>query len=443
MEDFRESFRGKKITVLGLGLLGRGVGDAEFLAQSGVHVLVTDRKSEAELAESVAKLKGYSNITFHLGGHRAEDFTNCDMVIKAAGVPLNSPEVAAARAAGVSVAMSTALFAQYAAEAGATVVGVTGTRGKSTVAHMIFHSVTQAGRRAHLGGNIRGKSTLAMAPGVNKGDICVLELDSWQLQGFGDMSISPHIAVFTNLMPDHQNYYPDMETYFFDKAHIFRYQKQGDVLIGGAAIADRIRASKPPLDPIIPEPIPRDWKLRILGEHNRENASFAVAALAALGLTDEEIQSGVESFEGVEGRLQFVREVNGVKMYNDNNATTPAATIAALRALNVGFTKPHIVLIVGGADKGLDVTELIGEIQRTCKRVVLLAGTGTNRLKRELPNASVFDSLREACSSAIDASEPGDVILFSPAFASFGMFKNEYDRNDQFLDIVRTMEGAA
>ena len=445
-------FSGKRVSVLGLGLLGRGVGDVEFLAKCGAEVLVTDKKSDGELAESVAKLKKYPNVTFRLGGHQKEDFEKCDLVIKSAGVRLDSPEIAAARAAGVAVAMSTALFAKYAMDAGARIVGVTGTRGKSTVSHMIHHVLisafakASADRRANvfLGGNVRGISTLAMLPNVEKGDIAVLELDSWQLQGFGELKISPNISVFTNLMPDHQNYYKDMEEYFSDKANIFRYQKVGDVLLVGGDIADKVRATQPPLDPIIPERIPSDWKLRVVGEHNRENASFANAALQALGLSDEEIKAGLESFESVEGRLQFVREINGVKIYNDNNATTPEATIAALRALG-----KNITLIVGGSEKGLALEELVSEIKKRVSNVILLTHPnyqGSERLADVLKKAGVpYEEARElpaAVASALTKTKTGTV-LFSPAFASFGMFKNEYERNDQFLEIVRQMEDAA
>src|SRR3989344_4537725 len=441
---YKASFKGKHITLLGLGLLGRGVGDAEFLARCGAEILVTDKKPEAELAESVARLKKYPNVTFKLGGHDAEDFKHCDMVLKAAGVPLDSKEVAVARDAGIPVMMSTALFAKYASEAGAKIVGVTGTRGKSTVSHMIYHCLKNGSKTALLGGNVRGLSTLAMLPDVKKGDIAVLELDSWQLQGFGDLKISPNISVFTNLMPDHQNYYKSMDEYFSDKASIFRYQRADDVLIVGSAIADRIRTAQPPLDPVVPERIPSGWKLKIVGEHNRENASFATAALRALGLSDDEIKTGVESFEGVEGRLQFVREINGVKIYNDNNATTPEATIAALRALG-----ENITLIAGGSEKGLVLEELVSEIKKRVSTVILLTHPnyqGSERLAGVLKKAGVsYEEARElpaAVTSALEKTKTGTV-LFSPAFASFGMFKNEYERNDQFLEVVRQMEDAA
>ena len=456
MRDFSAPFKGKRITVLGLGLLGRGVGDVEFLAKCGAEVLVTDKKNGSELAASVEKLKHYSNVQFKLGGHDPEDFKHCDMVLKAAGVRLDSPQVAVAREAGIQIAMSTALFAKYASEAGVKIVGVTGTRGKSTISHMIYHVLisafakASADRRAFLGGNIRGISTLALLPEVQAGDIAVLELDSWQLQGFGELKISPHVAVFSNLMPDHQNYYKHMEEYFADKANIFRYQKPGDTFIAGNGLTKRLQTPHQPVEALAPEGLPADWMLKVPGEHNRHNAALAAAALLSLGLNSEQIRAGLESFEGVEGRLQLVAEKNlprvaggkagGVKIYNDNNATTPEATIAALKALQESGGKrqeARIILIVGGSDKGLGLTALAEEIRNSCKAVVLLSGTGTEKLASILDSRfTIHDSLSLALQKALELAASGDIILFSPAFASFGMFKNEYERNDQFLSLV-------
>ena len=141
-------------------------------------------------------------------------------------------------------------------------------------------------------------------------------------------------------------------------------------------------------------------------------------------------------FAGVEGRLQLVREVKGVKIYNDNNATTQEATIAALRALESG--ERDIILIAGGADKGLDVAGLVKEMEKTCKKDVLLEGTGTSRIQT-LDSFGPYPSLPEALKVALDGAEEGDIVLFSPAFASFGMFKNEYERNDEFLKLVAAL----
>lgn len=441
MQGFDGLFKGKKVTLLGLGLLGRGVGDAEFLAKSGAHVIVSDRKSEAELAPSIERLRHFDNIEFHLGGHKEVDFTQTDLVLKAAGVRLDSKEVAAARAAGVPVIMSTAFFAKAAMELGAKIVGVTGTRGKSTISHMLYHVLKAHGSRVHLGGNVRGISTLAMLPEVRPGDIVVLELDSWQLQGFGDLAISPHIAVFTNLMPDHQNYYRTMDEYFADKAHIFLYQKPGDTLVVGERIADKVRAAsasrRTPVEPVVPGELPKDWRLHVVGHHNRYNASLAASALLALGVTASEIQTGLESFQGIEGRLQYMGEKNGIRIYNDNNATTPEATLAAIRGLDEG--KKNIVLIMGGSDKGLEMKELWEEVLAKCKDLFFLSGSGIDRIRPEAPHVPAYDSLDEAFKAALAASAPGDILLFSPAFASFGMFQNEYDRNDQFVKLVQAL----
>ncbi len=401
---YQDFFRGKRVTLMGLGLLGRGIGDARFLAQMGAMLLITDLKSETELAPSLKELEAFPNITYHLGGHREEDFVNTDMVVYAAGVPKNSPYLAAARAKNIPLYMSTALFAKFAKEVGAVVVGVTGTRGKSTVSAMIHHCLPGS----IVGGNIRGKSTLELLPNIQKGDTVILELDSWQLQGFGALCLSPDVSVFTNLMQDHLNYYASMDEYFADKANIFKFQKELKIVAGGA-IAPKIPRA------IVPGTY--EWNLKIPGEHNKENASLAAEALKLLGLTDEQIKSGLESFEGVEGRLQFVQEVRGVKIFNDNNATTPEATIAALDALGTMRT----ILIMGGADKGLDMSALEARLPQLKKVVRIEQG------------------LTKALDEALAAASPGDIILFSPAFASFGMFKNEYDRNDQFLAAVKNL----
>ena len=443
MKGYRELFEGKRITVMGLGLLGRGVGDAEFLAKCGAQVLVTDKKNEEQLTESIERVKKYKNISFRLGGHDEKDFTNCDLVIKAAKVPINSTYVAAARSAGVPVVMSTALFAKYALEIGTTVVGVTGTRGKSTITHIIHHALKLSGKTTHIGGNIRGISTLALLPEIDKDDFAILELDSWQLQGFGDLKISPHVAVFTNLMPDHLDYYRSIDEYFRDKSNIFRHQREGDFLFVGKTVLERIRATNPLIPPVVPDPIPEDWNLNILGDHNRENASFAAAALHALGQTEPEIRRGLESFGGLEGRLQFVKEMHGVKIYNDNNSTTPEATIAALRAVG-RKDKRAVVLIMGGDDKNLDMTKLIAEIPLWCSSVVLFKERGTDRIRDEIFNLASQgtivheeEGMNATVNRALAIAKKGQTILYSPAFQSFGKyFANEYDRSDQFVAAI-------
>lgn len=463
MADYKKFFKDKKITVMGLGLLGRGVGDALYAAECGAEVVVTDLKSEAELESSIGQFGEFPNVSFVLGQHRMEDFdasSGVDLVLVAAGVPADSPYLAHARETGVQLAQSAALFAEL---SGVPVIGVTGTRGKSTVTQMIHHTLTFAtGEDIILGGNVRGVSNLQLLKEVHEHSIAVMELDSWQLQGFGWAEISPQIAVFTNFMPDHMNYYhDDMDAYFADKANIFLYQEESGTFITTPAVFDQAKQFAKGKNLTLGQEVvladasvlPEDCLLAMPGEHNRLNAALAYEALKAVNVPDELIFEGLTTFPGIEGRLQFITEIDipadragGVKVYNDNNATTPQATIAALRALSAdGSEQQHIILILGGSDKGLDTTELISIISDVCKKVVLLPGTGSDALEPKLQGRIKYEkvsSLDEAVNAARAASAPEDIILFSPAFASFGLFVNEYDRNDQFLQIIQSIESA-
>lgn len=435
MTNGQDYFKGKKITVMGLGLLGRGLGDVKFLAEQGAELIVTDLKSEAELVSSLKELQSFP-ITFHLGGHQLADFRDRDLVLKAAGVPLNSPFIAEAVKNNIPVVMSTALFVSL-LPAGVTTIGITGTRGKSTTTHLIYELVKAAGKRVFLGGNVRGLSTLALLPEIKSGDYVVLELDSWQLQGFGDLKLSPQIAVFTNLLPDHLNYYGgDMEKYFADKANIFKYQKAGGTLVAGAQIAPRLLRDPAP-------ELPADWRLKMPGEHNRENAALAKQVAAVLKIDPVVIKSVIENFPGVPGRLELVRDYQGIKIYNDTTSTTPDALLAGVSAL--ATEAKNLILIMGGADKNLDFTMVTPVISRVVHEVILLPGTGTEKLlanSYELSAVRVA-SLSEAVSLAIQKAKDGDTILFSPGFASFGPppggFKNEFDRGDQFNELIKNL----
>ncbi len=427
--NYKEFFKDKRITQMGLGLLGRGLGDAIFLAECGVDLLVTDMKSENDLSQSFEKLKQFSNIKFKLGEHDLADFSERDMILKAAGIPIDSPFIAEARKNNIPVEMDASLFCKLAPE-GLITIGVTGTRGKSTVTHLIAHILKGAGKSVLLGGNVRDTATLPMLKYAKAGDIAVLELDSWQLQGFGESKISPHVAVFTNLMDDHKNYYKDNpEQYFEDKSNIFKFQKEDDLLITGEGLKNLGSKSKKMV--VSAKNVPKDWNIKLLGEHNLENIALAIEACWALKLNIEDIKKGVESFTGVEGRLQFVKEINGVEIYNDNNATTPQATVAALRAMH-----KNVILICGGSDKDLDLVGLKSEIVRVCKAVILLPGSGSDKLDIE---AERVDSLDEAVTIALKRSEPEDVILFSPAFASKSQYNNEYERNDHFIRLINEL----
>src|SRR3989344_7373189 len=330
------NLRNKKVTVRGINPEGRGVQDAEFLARHGAKVVATDTKNEKDLKESVARLKRYKNISFALGGHHPRDFKNKDLIIRAAGAPLDSIYLKEAKKNGIEIKTDETLFLKLSPKV--ILVGVTGTKGKSTVSHLIYEILKSARHRVFLAGNVRGQAALPLLEKVKEGDVVVMELDSWKLQGFGDAKISPRVAVFTNFYRDHLNYYKgDMKKYFGDKSNIFKYQKNGDAFIAGqsakGAIGKHYKGKiKSNVIEIGKKYFPKSWRPLILGEHNKENIAFAIKACEALGISKEDIKKAVEKFKGVPGRLEFVREIKGGKYYNDTTATTPEAAIAALRA---------------------------------------------------------------------------------------------------------------
>jgi len=442
---------------MGLGLLGRGIGDAAFLAQHGAELVVTDKKTETELQGALEQLGSFSHITYRLGEHAEADFTEKDLILKGAGVPLDSPYIAAARKAGVPVDMSASLFARIAQ--GCTMVGVTGTRGKSTVVHLLHAMLQAAGTNAFLGGNVRGVSNLQLLAEVTPEHVGVFELDSWQLQGFGESvslqhqsvrqgAHSPRVAVFTTFMPDHMNYYhDDMEAYFHDKAHIFLHQEPGDVLVVGKDVLPWIEKYKKDIraDVVVASAsdVPKKWRVQLVGEHNRNNIGVALATARALGVDEDVLEQVMADFRAIPGRLEEVGRVAGVPVYNDTNATTPDAAAAALAALDKEHKKT-IVLIAGGTSKNLNPQVFADAIHKHAHAVVLLPGTGTEELLPLLDAKATrvqrADTLEEAFDVGVDVGvDVGidvEAILFSPGFTSFGLFKNEYDRGEQFVRLV-------
>ena len=450
---FKDYFKNKKVTVMRIGLLGRGIGDTAYMAEAGAEVLVVDDAPEEVMQPAVDALRKYPNITFKFGAYNNDDFENRDFILVGAGASLDLECLKHASSAGVPLVQSAALFAELSK---IPIIGVTGTRGKSTVTRMIHHVLSVVtGEEILLGGNIRGVSNLQLLKEVNEDSICVMELDSWQLQGFGWAKISPQVAVFTNFMEDHLNYYSRggktkkeaMEMYFNDKTQIFRHQEESGVLVTIPEVFERIKTLSDVTlgqEVVLADVsvIPEDCLLAMPGEHNRLNAALAYETLKAMSLSDEEIFEGLASFSGVEGRLQLVKTVDNVRIYNDNNATTPQATKAALEALDLG--NKNIILIAGGADKDISVVSLAHSITEHCKQVFLIPGNGTDNLLEYLyggtVGVSVVEDLKQAFKEATKTAQNGDIILFSPAFASFAQYRNEYERNDEFMKLVNDYE---
>ncbi len=442
MREYKEFFKGKRVTVVGLGLLGKRLGDIAFLSECGADVTVTDLKSADALKPSLDKLKKYKNIKYTLGEHKLEDFENKDFILKGQGVPLDSIYIAHARKNGILIEMDEALFAKLAPQV--KIVGITGTRGKSTTTILIYEILKKSGMRVHLGGNIKGTAALPLLKIVKPGDTVVLELSSWQLQGFAEDKISPQISVFTNFMPDHMNYYKDnLRAYFTDKSYIYKFQNAQDILILGPSMKGKVKSVNSKIINANVKNIPKSWKIKLRGAHNLENIACALEVARILKIPDKTIQKTVENFKAVSGRLELVKNIKGIEIYNDTNSCTPEATSVALKSL--GGKNKNIVLIMGGSDKNLDFKDLFKDIGKYIKALVLIPGNGTSRILpslKKIKSVKLYEEadLKSVVAKAYSLAKKGDIILFSPAFTSFGMFNNEYDRGDKFMEIVKKLK---
>lgn len=441
--DCRDYFKGKRVTVMGLGLLGRGINVIKFLADCGAALTVTDLKTREQLAPALKELSKYKNIEYVLGEHRLQDFQNKDLIIRAPNAPLNSPYLAEARKNKIEIEQDASLFCKL-APAGVKIVGITGTRGKSTVTHLLYEILSASGRsgKVFLAGNVRGMATLPLLKKVRANDVVILELDSWQLQSWGENKLSPHLAIFTTFLVDHLNYYSgNMNQYFADKANIFKYQTKDDILILGSQIKQKIKANSKIIKP--KTKLPTGWRFGAPGAHNEYNAMLAVVAARELGVKDQVIKKALANFTGLPGRLEARPAIGGVNYYNDTTATTPDAVMAAVHALKQ--YKGKIILIGGGTDKELDFKRYAQIVPKYLKGLILFKGTATDKILAALPKKLKFpvviaDNMKEAIKQSSKLAKKGDIVLLSPGAASFGIFKNEFDRGDQFNQLVKKIK---
>jgi UDP-N-acetylmuramoylalanine--D-glutamate ligase len=439
LTKFHADFHSKKILIFGLGLLGRGAGDARFFVSLGCPVRVTDLKSKAQLQASLAALDGL-DLEYVLGKHRSQDIDWADVIIRNAAVPWDHPLLIRARELGKPVYMDTQLFVRY---ANIPIIGITGTRGKTTTSHMTHTLLsTLSDKKILLGGNISGRATLPLLADITQATatLAVLELSSWQLQAFKTAKISPHIAAVTNLYPDHLNTYKNMSEYIKDKQTITRFQTGRDHLIVNTRQKARVTAflqTKAQVHWFDAADLPAGIALDIPGNHNRENAAAAIKIATLLGIKPAQSLPIIQHFPGVPFRLQHIATVNNIKIFNDTTSTTPTATAVALES----FNRP-VILILGGSDKKLPVSHLAKKINHYAKKVLLIPGDGTQRIEKLLLPQLVIAksaSVTKLVKIALAGAKPGDIILFSPGFTSFGTFSNEFDRGVQFNQAVAAL----
>jgi UDP-N-acetylmuramoylalanine--D-glutamate ligase len=455
-------FRNKRVLVMGLGVHGGGIGVARFLAARGAVVTVSDLKTAEQLSDSIAQLEGLP-IRYVLGEHRESDVLGSDMIVRNPAVPREHPLLRLAAERGIPVEMEISLFFQLCP---APVVGITGTKGKSTTTLLTGAMLREKDPRTVVAGNLR-VSALELLDRIDASTPVVLEMSSWQCEGLEALRLSPHIACITNLYPDHLNRYRDMADYAAAKALIFAHQSADDCVVlnadqdesrefarqarsrviwfsrkqrvngvhlSGDDIVETVRATTA-------QPVAARSDLRLPGEHNLENALAACALALAAGVTSEQIRRALRDFGGAPHRLELVRELDGVRYINDTTATAPAAAIAALKAIG-----DDIIWIAGGADKSLDFEALGRSAALRARAILLLEGSATEKLDAMIRYAGggrkivgPFDSLRAAVAEARRIAHAGDTVLLSPGCASFGMFDNEFERGERFREAVEEL----
>ena len=454
-----------QVTVMGLGLFGGGVAACRYFVERGARVTATDLRSAEELRESVQALAGLP-ITFHLGGHREEDFRRADVVVASPAVPPESPYLELARSAGARIETEVGLFVR---QCPAPVVGVTGSNGKSTTAALVAEVLETRPGRVWLGGNI-GRPLLMELDRIGAGDWVVLELSSFQLEYLEEPSYSPQVALVTNLSPNHLDRHGTLARYISAKQHILTHQRPADVAVLNADDPEVCRwAARTPGttlffglrgpvragcyledDRVVARLSCVRWRSsktlqpKLLGEHNLSNVLAAVTVGVALGVELDSAVERVNQFPGLPHRLELVAEVAGVRFYNDSVATTPESTLAALAA----FSEP-IVLIAGGKDKGMDYGPLAREAARRTRAVVLLGAVAprlAQLIRHEAPETGgpavrVVESLAEAVAEARRAARPGDIVLLSPGCSSLDMFRNFEERGNLFRELVLKTPG--
>ncbi|NIL98032.1 MAG: UDP-N-acetylmuramoyl-L-alanine--D-glutamate ligase [Planctomycetales bacterium] len=430
MRDTRTElpWRGRRVTVMGLGRHGGGLAAVRYLAQSGARVTVTDCATAARLQATLAELADLPGVQVQLGEHQRRHFIDTDVIVVNPAVGPDNRHLAAAAAAGIPITSEIELFLQ---RCPARVVGVTGSCGKSTTAAMIAAISQRAGRRTWLGGNIE-HSLLPDLPAIDQDDLVILELSSFQLQWLGPATRRPDVAVVTNCEPNHLDWHGSYGHYLAAKKKILDSRRSDQQLVTGDPLRAEPHRHHWPSHAQPPWPDSRIPPLQIAGVHNRRNACLAAAAAAAVGCEDQAVAGGLRAFRGLPHRLQPLGQVDHRHFINDSQATTPAATMAAVQSVG-----PRCWLLAGGADKGAPLDDLAGEIVRHCCGGAFFGATSDKLIRGVLRQAAEFHAVRvPTLAAALDwcwsRSAAGDTILLSPACSSLDQYADYAERADDF-----------
>lgn len=411
----------KRIGILGFGREGQSV--LRFLKRSakykGVEIEILDQKRDKNYLKKLERF---------------------DLIFRSPGIPYNLPALKKARKAGVEFSSATKLFFE---EYKGKIIGVTGTKGKGTTSTLIYEILKTSGKKVMLAGNI-GTSPLDFLPQQKKYPLAVLELSSFQLQ---DLKKSPEVAVVLDIFPDHQDAHADLKEYYDAKKNIGRWQKKDDKIfyfldnknsqmVAEKSPAKKIGAGTTKFSLFLPN------DLKIPGPHNFKNAVMASLVVKNLGVSNKTITQVVKKFKGLPHRLQFVRKIGNTSFYDDSASTNPHTTAAALRS----FQNEFVTLIAGGQDKKLDYKPLKEALVERFETDVILFGENKKKIAHAIgqvagtriwSTSSLEQALLMASSGDLKKSKK-QIVLFSPAAASFDMFKNYADRGERFVKLVKS-----
>ena len=467
MQNNNYEFAGKTVLVMGLGRFGGGIDSAKFAHSAGAKVIITDLAPAEQLSDSINQLSDLDGIEFRLGLHDPADFEQADIVIANPAVPGDNKFLQIARHANRFVTSQINIFFELCP---AKIIGITGANGKSTTTTLTAHLLKNTrDETVWLSGNIGNQPLLTILDQINPDDLVVLELSSFQLDQLAEIQKAPDIALLTNLTPNHLDRYGTFENYCTSKDNIFRFQKPSNnrpaVSIFNAE--DKIAAEwferykndagpqgtgriciKFSADNVSDE-LRNCYTLP--GRANLSNLAAAMAIVKYFGADDNKIKCCLPEFKALPHRLELVDTINGVSWYNDSKATTPEGAITALDA----FDRP-IIIIAGGYDKNIPFDKLGEKIAKKAKAAILIGATAP-KIENDIQNAKeslrvkrinlqsintkieLVDSLNEAVQRANQFAETDDVVLLSPACASYDMFENYEQRGSEFIQHVRAL----
>jgi len=470
----KESFAGKKILVMGLGRFGGGLDTTEFMHDAGARVTVTDLADAEQLRKSLNQLARYPYIEYHLGGHNESDFKQTDIVVANPAVPPDNRYLAIAEKAGAQITSQIEFFFRLCP---ALIIAVTGSNGKSTTSALTAHLLRAAGNKdvrkyndVWLSGNIGTEPLLMLLAKIAADDLVVLELSSFQLEQLAAAALAPKFALLTNLVPNHLDRYITFENYCRAKENIFKLQRCDSVskAVSVFNIDDEIvsqlfekynrqpgRVSLKYSASDVPPQMCENFTLP--GRVNISNLAAAMTIAKYFGVGDTDIRNSLGRFKPLPHRLELITRKSGVSWYNDSKATTPQSTIAAIEAFSRPQgghpaeirKKPSLIIIVGGYDKGLCFDELALKMAQKTKAIILI-GRCAEKIKRSVENAPVgttgpasivvkADSLAQAVETANTIADSSDIVLFSPACASYDMFDNFRQRGEKFRELIHAL----